>query len=631
MAYGNIREDLGSLSSKSSRQGSGARQGRYSTDYQLNLKEEREKLERYNALKLEYAKRYNKEVAKLTKKQQEELNKEFASNEEKRLAKSLKQQAEYYKKRAELEEDADKKAEYTELARKKELYNKIGEAADNAINNVLGGIQSYMGTFSNYMGEIEARLQGSAKSYAGITRTIRANLSTSPYVKQTEVFNQLRELISQGIAYNVEQRAFLGTVSKNIATTFSVANSTLLQLIRIQQADTTAARLGLEASLTKYFNAMFGDTSYLNQTFKTVSASLLGSTSQLGAQRGVEYEYAVQKWLGSLGSLGVSESTLTSIAQGINMLGTGDITGLAGNQQLRNLLLMGAQRGGVSFTDVMSSGMSATAANQLLGGVVSYIQEIARTQNQVVRSQYANLFGVTLSDMTAIMNLTSKDLADISKNMLSYSGAVLETTNQLNQVGSRLSLKNKLDNLIENSLVGAAERITGSAGSYLGWTAADLLQKSGLDIPIPSIMGFDTKQTVGSIAKLGIAGSSLLMNLVGGVLSSLSNGNIGGLGLNAWGGDKFFTRGGNVVQMTGRSRGTSTAFYVGTATESDIVSGSIASAKETEAYKSAEAEQADTPLMKLLSEDISPNVKNISDIIGQIRDMLSREIGGFTL
>ena len=58
---------------------------------------------------------------------------------------------------------------------------------------------------------------------------------------------------------------------------------------------------------------------------------------------------------------------------------------------------------------------------------------------------------------------------------------------------------------------------------------------------------------------------------------------------------------------------------------------SIASAKETEAYKSAEAEQADTPLMKLLSEDISPNVKNISDIIGQIRDMLSREIGGFTL
>ena len=42
MAYGNIREDIDSLSGKSSRQGSRARLDRYSTDYQLNLKEERE-------------------------------------------------------------------------------------------------------------------------------------------------------------------------------------------------------------------------------------------------------------------------------------------------------------------------------------------------------------------------------------------------------------------------------------------------------------------------------------------------------------------------------------------------------------------------------------------------------------
>lgn len=599
----------------------------YDLDSQLNLKEANERLARYNALKLKYAKDLNKQLKKLSKSELEEFNKEFARQEQARNSKSLKQQSEYYKKLAEIEDDADKKSQYSKLARQKEFQAKIADVVKKSVDNTLSGIQRYMGTYTDYMGEIEARLQGSTKSFEGVTSTIKRNLSTSPYVKQTEVFNQLRSLISEGIAYNVEQRAFLGTISKNIATTFNVANSALLQLVRIQQADTTAARLGLEASLTKYFNAMFGDTSYLNQTFKTVSSTLLGSTSQLGARGGVEYEYAVQKWLGSLGSLGVNESTLTSIAQGINALGTGDITSLAGNQSMQRLLLMGAQRGGVSYTSALQSGLSAQDANKLLGGVVSYIQEIARSQNNVVKSQFGNLFGVTLSDMTAILNLSSQDLKNISQNMLSYGGAIKELNDQLGQVGSRLSVKQKLDNLIENALVGAAENISNQPLAYLGWTAADLMQKSGLDIALPAIMGTDLKQTVAGVMKMGIAGGSLITNLVYGVANALTTG--GSLGLDTWGIDgDITTRGKNVVSARGMSSGTSTTIYGGGGT-SDEELGRVA--KESTQYKSAEADSEDSKLMEVLRDNIATDVRAILGILQNGFSIRGTAGGGLTI
>lgn len=614
--YGDLGKDVSALGASGYQDKAAAVASVYSTSHLLDTKEAEKRLKRYNALLLEYAKKANTSLEKLTQAQRDKFNREFARKEEERKAKSLKEQAEYYSKLAELEEDANKKSDYKRLARQKKLVSQLGDATSKAINGALQGIDHYMGTFSNYMGEIEARLQGSTTSYSRATGLIRTNLVTSPYVKQTEVFNKLKDLISEGIAYNVEQRAFLGAISKNIATTFSVANSTLLQLVRIQQADTTAARLGLEASLTKYFNAMFGDTSYLNQTFKTVSASLLGATSQLGYAGGVEYEYAVQKWLGSLGSVGVSESTLTSIAQGIGMLGTSDISGLASNQQLRNLLLMGAQRSGVSFGQAIQGGLGATDVNKLLGGIVSYIQEIARSENQLVRAQYANLFGITLSDMTAIMNLSSRDLANISRNMLSYSGALAEVTNQLDQVGGRLSLKTKIDTLVENALVGAAEKISGSAALYSGWTIADLMQKSGLDVAIPAIMGFDTKQTVAGIMKMGIAGGSLISNLVSGLSSALfGGGDLSGLGLNSWGGKQFTSRGGTTVSMAGRSTRTSSSFYMGAASESDIASGSIADVKQTEMYKSAAAEDSTSEIKDAIIDRIAPDVEAILDIL----------------
>ena len=63
-------------------------------------------------------------------------------------------------------------------------------------------------------------------------------------------------------------------MTDKLVTTFNAFDSNLLNLIRLQQADSTAARLGMEASLTKSLNAMFRDTSYLTNSFDNVSQAL---------------------------------------------------------------------------------------------------------------------------------------------------------------------------------------------------------------------------------------------------------------------------------------------------------------------------------------------------------------------
>lgn len=68
--------------------------------------------------------------------------------------------------------------------------------------------------------------------------------------------DNVQSLAQQGIVYNIEQRAFLETISDKIAATFDTTNATLLRLVKLQQSDSTASRLGMEAYLTRYFNEM---------------------------------------------------------------------------------------------------------------------------------------------------------------------------------------------------------------------------------------------------------------------------------------------------------------------------------------------------------------------------------------
>lgn len=102
-------------------------------------------------------------------------------------------------------------------------------------------------------------------------------------------------MVNTGISYNVEQRAFLETIKDKIATTFNATNGTLLRLVRIQQQDTTAARLGMESALTAFLNNMYETTEYMNTIAEQVKGNLAEAMSLMEAQNAVGLEHTVQK------------------------------------------------------------------------------------------------------------------------------------------------------------------------------------------------------------------------------------------------------------------------------------------------------------------------------------------------
>lgn len=538
-------------------------------------------------------------------------------------------------KKAEIERDIQRKKRqqkdqeaWNEVKKQFTEGKTLGEGLANALTKALDavgqGINTYLGSYSQYMSGIEARIQGSTKSFSGMTGLISRNLAGSPYVSQTKMLENLNNLIAQGIVYNVEQRAFLQTVSDKMVTTFDALDENLREIIKIQQADSTAARLGLEAELTQFLNANFGDTSYLNSLFDSIAGALIGTSSQLGRDRSIAFEYNIQKWLGSLSSVGVSESTIQALAKGINYLGTGDITGLSGDESLQRLLLMGAQQAGIDYSSILTGGLTPADANKLLKGVIQFGQQIASTSNQVVKSQYAQLFGLTISDMTALLNLSSQDLVNISNNMLNYSQAVAETTNQLQQIPSRMTLKDKIDTMFQNVMAGMGESIANNALSYTTWILNEMITQStggGIEMQIPIPFVGVSNVNVNKAVSAGIVGLSALGE-VAKIVGGLFGGTLGGLSTDIWGAEDTVrkTRGWGFtgISARGAARTTSRVQYIGSQDSDTLLSESIlGETKETISSSEVAAEES-----MVKSIDSSENISKILDILKVIDNRL---------
>ena len=207
-----------------------------------------------------------------------------------------------------MEENAELERQYRETSRKTYiksilgnitnnndatvLTEKVTDALDKISKSVTSAIDSAMDTYSKYQGSINARLVGTEKSFKTV---MDGNAKASPFYKTSDYISNLNNLVNQGIAYNVEQRAFIQTMKDKIVTTFDATNGTLLRLIRLQNSDSTAARMGMEAMLTEYLNQMYMNTEYLSSTYDSVSAALLEAESLLDTNQSAELEYVVQK------------------------------------------------------------------------------------------------------------------------------------------------------------------------------------------------------------------------------------------------------------------------------------------------------------------------------------------------
>lgn len=517
-------------------------------------------------------------------------------------AKLRKKQTEEDKKRIK-EAKKDMQSEFGKVV------SQIGENFKKAISQGLtkasASIDKYIDTYTRYMGSINTRLQNTGLSFDKIANNIARNLGTSPYLRQEDMLTNLNKFVEQGIAYNLESRAYIATATAKIANTFNAFDSSLLRIIRIQQADSTVARLGMESLLTKFLNVRYQDTSYLN-TSSNITANLLEAESLMGYKGASEFELAVQSYLGSMSALGVSDAAINLISQGLGYLGSGNYSALLGNEGLRNLFGMAASRAGTDIGSLLTGGLTASSASALLSNIIGIGQGIAGSGNNVTRSAFANLFGLSVSDIVSLTNITANDLKAITDNIVSYESMRNETANQLRTMSERTTTSEKIQNVISNMMLGLGANVATNPALYGIWEAANILSGSGLDYTIGG--GFIPAQTsLSQIMKTGVIGISGIMSIAN-ALGNLDN--LGGTSLSVWGEKE--TRGGGGLGAYASGKTLSGTSYIGSLDSSSISSalGDIESQAKT--YL---GEEVQSDIDKIIREDISPNVASILNVL----------------
>lgn len=553
----------------------------------------------------QFALKYDKEQRKTQKEETQKQLKDDLKKKQK-AAEDLSRWQELYEKAKERDGDAVN-AQYYEsrIAGAQSRYDAASQEAKDsriaaALADVVDNIANLGSYFTNlvhdaqrqaddmmvsYQSRVNASLQGSDKNFSDLLETVQDNLAISPVVQMKDVIDNIKEASDQGIVYNIEQRAFLNTISEKIAHTFDAFDSNLTRLIKLQQADTTAARLGMEASLTKLFNSTFNDSSYLSDVYDSVSQAIIDANSQMTRDESAAFEYTLQKWLGSLYSLGLSSETVTQIAQGVNYLATGDVTSLASNTSLQTLVAMSASNAGLDFAQIMLDGIDAETTNKLMESMVMYLKDIAEnSDSQVVKSAYGDIFNMSLSDMRAISNMTTADISRISGINMTYGGMMLETQSQLLQTVMRSSLSENMNNVFQNALYGMGIDMATTPHT---WTMDKMLQfmkASNIDMNLPFVnvfgSGFDLNTSIVGLLEMGL-GLSGAMSLIGNVLGALGSGGGTGLSLSDWGGTEYNQRGTGIGGLVGTLiGGTSSSTYVGNSSSSDMSNDAIATATD---------------------------------------------------
>lgn len=510
------------------------------------------------------------------------------------------------------------------------IKDTIGDAMKKgigALSKAFDALEQPINSFYEYQAKYEARMQGSENQYNKMMSNIGFSIGLSPFIKQQKMVENLQRLIDTGTNYNLELRAYIATVSENIASTFDAFDSNLMRLIRIQQSDSTAARMGMEAALTKILNSRFSDSSYLNGTSDTVAGNLLDASAQLSHQMATEFEFVTQKWLGALYSLGVGDQTITNIAQGLGYLGSGNIDALSGNDQLMSLLAMSASRGGASISDLLTGNLTASNTEKLLKGMVELLGDIANNtdSNKVTRAAFANVFGITNTDLRSISNLTQSDIDYLSGTNLNYSQALVESSNQLKEISSRMHISTTISNLIDNAQTSSALMIGGNAATYTLYKAlnvvSSLVGDRGMEIPGITALGTGTASGIDilSVAKAAIAGGGLLASLIG----SLGNLGSGGLpALDRWAGyEKSLQRGdGLILKDYGVQSGfSSSAQYNNASNQSsdDMTKSAMQSSKESATENMSEEDKAAQDSAKQYQDKMSQLADTIMKLIGE--------------
>lgn len=383
-----------------------------------------------------------------------------------------------------------------------------GLKATRAVLDVISGVVSAMNT---RMGQYIDSAAAAIKSYYG---TINANLygysdyqtmadqadilGGSNLVRQTDYLSQIASLSADGVARDIEAAAILQTIKDRTLTQFNSSNEALRRLVRLGQDQVYQSQFGLELQLKKVLNSTFKDSGYLSGLFDSVRDTIMdAAVNQTGDI--TAFNSTVQTWLGAMYSSGLSSNVVNQIANGINALGSGNVSALAGDEATQRLFLLAMDRVGLDYADILQQGLSLNDTNTLLQSVVQYLGEIAgnTSDNLVLKSSYANLFNLTTTDLKAIQNL-NQSMPAISSMIVDTSNAVTMTQYAASSMlEANTSVAEKWDNFFDNFQYAIGSNVSESNALYSTWRIASLL--NNLVSPITN------NQTLSKVPALGMA------------------------------------------------------------------------------------------------------------------------------
>ena len=436
--------------------------------------------------------------------------------------------------------DAGKIAEIVKLLQKVKKATEGSEKEAKKNNSLLKGLTGLANTlissvnksitvYTKYSIAVQAALEGSKQaaqraaqgisSYQRTVDNLNAAIGKSGLANMDDVLKNMEELTTKGIVSNVEQRAFLASIKDGVVNAFDVADSTMMRLIKLQAEDSTTNRLVMQASLRDFLNQNYENSQYIYKEYQQVSDNLLEATSLLTSSLSLSLESTVQKWLGSLSSVGLSEDAVTSLAKAIGYVGSGNIADME-SSGLQNLVIMGANRAGLSYSDLLTGGLDAAATNQLMAGMIQYLGSLSG--NNVVLSEYAKTFGIKVSDIVAARNAQS-DLEKLIGTTIDSSSTGLSRYLQNYDQYLNYSPALMYDNLINNVLFGTGLKVAGDPEAYKVYKIGDLIGKTANSLGLTGIVG-NIVNAIGPVMQLGAAMGITSIDTSGGLGSIFSGG-----------------------------------------------------------------------------------------------------------
>jgi hypothetical protein len=517
--------------------------------------------------------------------------------------------------------------------------------AIKALSSLISKLDDTIAKVGSYKGDIDTRLHGSKQDktklgsyWDQLQRDMASIGAITPFFKQEDFANNIKALVDKGIAHDLKQRAFLMTIQEKIANTFDVADASLLRLVRLQQADSTAARLGMEAALNEFLNNMYETTEYLTDVAGGVRGSLEEMEALMGAKAATEVEYQVQKWMGSLYSVGMSSSAVQSIATALGQLAAGQIDPLTSGDGAGNLLIMAANKSGKPIADILTDGLDATETNKLLQATVDYLAEIANASkdNNVVQQQLAGVFGVKASDLKAAVNLSS-DAKKVASDNMTYDNMLKELNNMASTMALRTSVGEMMTNIWDNVQFSLSSGVANNPISYFTYKMASLLDAVVGGIPLPgiSVMGnmVNLRTSVADLMRVGAMSGgimSMLPQMIQGLGTSFSGkAMLKKLGIDEGNGLNVVQRGngrgsvaksidstGNTsLNIGGGSSTLSDSGYVGNANTSDILDSTLQGAEDKKKSLMVEAKAAEEVHQ---IDNINVNVLKIYELLDEV-------------